>query len=205
MTARTARALRWIAPTVMLALALCGCATTRTIDSEVQSFSGTPPAVKGATYLFEHLPSQQAHPEALKALENFAEKALTQAGLVRDEKQAQYTVQVNLTVDQTTRATPSALVSPRVVMAPDGSLWQRLSPFTLEQKWTVYRVHLVIRHRVSAQVSFESKAVFEGPWSDTNNLLPVLLEAALQDFPTPPAGVRKVVIELPPATEKTNP
>jgi hypothetical protein len=39
--------------------------------------------------------------------------------------------------------------------------------------------------------------VFEGPWSDSANLLPVLLEAALRDFPNPPAGVRKVTIELP--------
>jgi hypothetical protein len=205
MTIRVARSFSRIFPIALLALALGGCATTRAIDSEVQSFAGTPPAVKGAAYTFERLPSQQAHPEALKALEDFAEKALTQAGLVRDDQQPLYNVQMDLTVDQSTRASPPALISPRVVMAPDGSLWQRLSPFMLEQKWTVYRVHLVIRHRASAQVNFESKAMFEGPWSDTNNLLPVLLEAALRDFPTPPTGVRKVVIELPSASEKATP
>jgi hypothetical protein len=46
-------------------------------------------------------------------------------------------------------------------------------------------------------VVYETSASFDGTWSDSANLLPVLLQAALQDYPQPPAGSRKVNIELP--------
>jgi hypothetical protein len=54
-----------------------------------------------------------------------------------------------------------------------------------------------MRDLASSQVTFESKAMHEGPWSDGANLLPLVMEAALRDYPNPPNGPRKVVIELP--------
>ena len=36
-----------------------------------------------------------------------------------------------------------------------------------------------------------------GPWADSARLLPTLFDSALQGYPTPPGGPRKVVIELP--------
>ena len=53
-----------IALALLAAIALGGCAATRSIDSDVQSFAGTQSVAKGATYTFERLPSQQADPAA---------------------------------------------------------------------------------------------------------------------------------------------
>ncbi|MFT4267698.1 MAG: hypothetical protein QM586_10860, partial [Xenophilus sp.] len=67
---------------VASALALGGCATSWTVDSQVRSFSALPASVPaGATYRFERLPSQQADPEAQARLEALAEPALAAAGL----------------------------------------------------------------------------------------------------------------------------
>jgi len=40
-------------------------------------------------------------------------------------------------------------------------------------------------------------ASFDGPWNDSGRLLPTILDAALQGYPSPPGGPRKVVLELP--------
>jgi hypothetical protein len=85
----------------------------------------------------------------------------------------------------------------RLVMAPDGTLWQPVSHRLMDSTWTRHRVNLVLRDTASGRVALESSAEFDGPWSDTQHLLPAILEAALQGYPAPPAGVRKVVISLP--------
>jgi proline-rich tail region repeat protein len=46
-------------------------------------------------------------------------------------------------------------------------------------------------------VVYETTASFDGPWVDSAHLLPTILDAALQGYPNPPSGPRKVVIELP--------
>ena len=64
---------------------------------------------------------------------------------------------------------------------------------------TSYRheVSLLLRDLRNGQVVYETRAVHFGPWSDTLNILPALLNAALRDFPNPPAGPRKINIEIP--------
>ena len=49
----------------------------------------------------------------------------------------------------------------------------------------------------SAQVVYETQAVHNGPWADANQIFPVLMQAALQDFPNPPATSRQVNIDIP--------
>jgi hypothetical protein len=139
---------------LLAAIALGGCAATRSIDSDVQSFAGTPAATKGATYTFERLPSQQTQADSQLRLESFAEKALARAGLVRDDAKAQYNVQLTAHVEQTTRAIDPPMLNPRVVMASDGSLWQRVSPIALESKSNRYRVQLVLRDVIGGKVSY---------------------------------------------------
>ena len=64
---------------------------------------------------------------------------------------------------------------------------------------TSYRheLSLILRDLRNSQVVYETRAVHDGPWSDTVNLLPALLDAALRDFPNPPPGPRKINIEIP--------
>ncbi len=191
---------RWLGAGVA-ALLLAGCTLPRMIDSEVESFVGTPGAVLGASYRFERLPSQQAQGLAQDRIEALAAPALERAGLVRDDAHPRYSVQVGVAVLE--YANP-AVRQPRwggYVMGSTGGPWYPGFGggimLSLEPPWYTHTVHVLMRDIASAQVVFESTARFEGPWSDSANLLPAILDAALRDYPTPPAGVRKVVVELP--------
>jgi hypothetical protein len=67
--------------------------------------------------------------------------------------------------------------------------------------WYRHAVRLLLRDTTTAQVVYETTASFDGPWADSVHLLPAVLDAALQDYPHPPLGPRKVVIELTPSEE----
>jgi hypothetical protein len=46
-------------------------------------------------------------------------------------------------------------------------------------------------------VLYETRATHDGIWADARAVLPAMLAAALQGFPVPPAGTRRVNIEIP--------
>lgn len=177
---------------IVLASLLVGCAMPRMIDSDVQSFVGTAPAVTGATYRFERLPSQAANGMQGR-IEALAEEALGNAGLHRNDAAARYLVQVGVGAE----AIRNPYVQPpRVGMVlGSGGLWYQRSLLEMEQPWVRHQVHLLLRDSTSSQVAYETTAVFEGPWGDTLNLLPPMLEAALKNYPQP--GTHRVVVELP--------
>lgn len=191
------RALYWLAA-VATVLSLSACAMHRMIDSEVESFVGPSGAVRGASYRFERLPSQQAQPAAQEHIETLAQAALGRAGLVRNGAHPRYSVQVALKVVQYQPAPryQSHFGSPFI--AADGFPFYPAPLLVLEPPWYSHTVHLLMRDTATGQVAYESTARFDGPWSDSANLLPAILEAALRDYPNPPLGVRKVVIDLPP-------
>jgi hypothetical protein len=58
-------------------------------------------------------------------------------------------------------------------------------------------VSIVVRDAASNAVVFESRATHSGIWTDPRAVLPAMFEAALQGFPTPPAGARRINIEIP--------
>lgn len=178
------------------ALLLGGCAMPRLIDSEVVSFVGTPGAVRGASYRFERLPSQQALGAEQDSVETMAAPALERAGLVRNDAQARYSVQVEVKVEA---YRPAPRIHPHassLLMPYDALPLYPGAPLFLESPWYKHTVHLVLRDSASAQVVYESTARFDGPWADSAKLLPAVLEAALHGYPTPPAGPRTVVMEL---------
>ncbi len=100
----------------LLALLTAGCSGLRVIESDVRASaptatpapapataSATPPASApavepGARYRFERLPSQAEAPAQADAIEAIAETKLKAAGLVRDDAQARYSVQVSSSV-----------------------------------------------------------------------------------------------------------
>lgn len=181
-----------------IVLLLTGCASSRLIDNQVNAFAPQPvPA--GSRYRFERLPSQQANAEQ-DQLEAMAEVALAQVGLKRDDTNADYSVQVSATQ----RAQSVALDRPAIGwnlgwMVGNGGISvgnDALFPGWDTQTNYWHEVGLVMRHRSSQSVVFETRATHDGPWSDSAQILPAMLEAALQGFPTPPAGVRRVNIEI---------
>jgi len=59
------------------------------------------------------------------------------------------------------------------------------------------KVSLLVRNAGSGQVVYETHAAHDGRWNSSPELWGAMLDAALLDFPTPPAGVRQVNIDLP--------
>jgi len=172
----------------------------RLVDSQVNAFAPAPvPA--GSRYRFERLPSQQIHPEAQTQLEAMAEQALAKVGLTRDDVVARYSVQVSATqrAEQTVLDRPALgwnlgwMMGNGGIAVGGGGLFPGLDART--NYWR--EVGLIIRERATQAVVFESRATHDGPWSDSNAILPAMLDAALQGFPNPPAGERRVNIEIP--------
>jgi len=186
----------WLRRTLLLlaAAALTGCSLPRMIDSDVQSFVGNAPAVTGASYRFERLPSQ-ADNGAQDQIEAMAQEALDHIGLQRNDSAAKYLVQVNVSVDGM-RNPHYRPPRPKLVVGSNGLVYEEW-PWTMsvETPWFRHRAQLLLRDSGTGQLAYETAAVFEGPWRDTLNLLPPMLEAALKDYPLP--GKRRVVVELP--------
>ncbi len=185
---------------VLAAAALTGCALPRMIDSDVQSFVGNAPALTGVSYRFERLPSQANHHDQ-DQVEALAQEALDRVGLQRNDDAPRYLVQVNVAVDtlQNPHYRPPR---PRLVVGANGVVYEEW-PWTLsvETPWYRHRAQLLLRDSGTGQLAYETAAVFDGPWRDTLNLLPPMLEAALKDYPLP--GKRRVVVELPAAGRDT--
>ena len=181
-----------------LAVVLAGCAGVRRIDSQVTSFA--PLAVSaGASYRFERLPSQQADADALARLEAMAEQALAKVGLRYQPDQAQLVVQVassrrvqRISFDGGGWGLPLGRVPGH---APLGG--RRLFPGLDTQTLYLRELSLIVRDSASHRVLFETYADNDNPWSDDEAVLPAMLDAALQGFPTPPTGVRRIPIDIP--------
>ena len=179
----------------LMPLLLAGCALPRMIDSQVQSYVGSAPAIRDASFRFDRLPSQQNNAGNQDQIEAFAQTALEQVGMVRSDAAPRYLVQVLLAV-QTVRNPYYRPPRPRLVLGADGRIYEEWPIFmNMETPWFRHSVKVLLRDTGSGQVAYETTAVFDGPWADTVNLLPPMLEAALKDYPQPVQ--RRVVVELP--------
>jgi hypothetical protein len=56
---------------------------------------------------------------------------------------------------------------------------------------------VLMRELASQKVVFETRALHDGPWSDAFAVLPAMLDSALLGFPQPPAGTRRINVEIP--------
>jgi hypothetical protein len=187
------------AAALVCSVALSGCARPRMVDSEVRSFTGGVPAAVGMTYRFERLPSQREGEELRDRIESQATQALQRAGLVHNDSNARYSVQVVVTTVQGVR-NPYARerFGNTSLLIGSGGLSFGFGPmFNADASWYSHTVRILIRDIASTVLVYETSAVFDGPWSDTLNLLPAMLEAALSDYPNANPGPRKVVVELP--------
>lgn len=199
------KALFALSTLVMLAL-LAGCSGMRLVDSDVQAINSAPggaASLAGAHYRFERLPSQ-ATQKQYPRIEALAEAALARAGLVRDEAGAKLSVQVGARVESfLVDRWGSPWADPwwpgsygHVMMGSGAPFWgfgMRYPPSTSYKR----EVSLILRELRSGQVVYETHAVHDGPWHDSEPVLGAMFDAALKDFPQPPAGVRRVDIEIP--------
>lgn len=181
---------------------LAGCASGYLLDNTVQSFSSLPALPAQARYRFDRLPSQQSPAQA--QLEAWADPALYAAGLRRDDASPRYAVQVTGRMD--------------AVLSPWDDPWRRWGPWggwgvgihhhgfgfgmggpwgpLGDSPWYHREVGVIVRELPGNRVVFESHASNDGPWLDSAAVFPAMFTAALQGFPNPPAGPRRVNIQV---------
>lgn len=199
--------------TLLLAFSLTGCATRWVVDSDVRSFANMGDVPAGASYRFERLPSQQIDEAAQQQLEAMAGAALDGVGLRRDDAAPQLSALVGARV--TTELSPWA--DPWLVGGPwpgpgwgygggwggwgprgwYGGGWYGPAFGPPASPWFAREVSIVLRELPSNRVVYETHARNDGPYSNSADILPVMFQAALQGFPNPPPGERRVDIEIP--------
>ena len=185
-------------------LVLGGCATTRIIDSEVRSFAGVTPPAQPASYRFERLPSQDLQSYAQERLETIAQPLLESVGLRKEVTEPKYALVMKASVEAIENPTFSRSWKRQQWLDRDGFMRLPSMGLMLEPSWQRYSVSLVLRDIASSQTVFESSAQHMGPWSDTQQLLPAVIRAALSDYPNAQPQPHSVFIEVSP-TVATSP
>lgn len=199
------------------AVLLGACSTVRTVDNDVRSFSTLPAVPVGTAYRFERLPSQKEMGAPQEQLEAMAQQALAKVGLQRNDAAAKYSVQIGARVQRDAYA-------PWETAWPGGFGWNGLygrdyfvtrsgrvvwSPHPGFGPWgpwpgwnsmdtPYYRreVSVVMRDVATSQIVYETHAAHDGRWSDTGPVLAAMFDAALQGFPQPPSGLRRVDTQI---------
>lgn len=199
--------------TVALAL-LAGCSGLRVVDTDVTSFAQWPVAApepaQATTYRFERLPSQAAGTAAgllsQDELETMTRMALSRYGLVNNPTAPALNVQVGANTRMARRynngwspgfgggvslgtGTAGSFIGLSFPIGAVGGLYD--SPSYLHE------LSVVMRDARSNAVVYETRASHSGIWGDTRAIYPAMLDAALQGFPRPPAGTRRVNVEIP--------
>jgi hypothetical protein len=200
------------AATLCLALAaallLAGCAGMRLVDNQVQAFAaweaGQTPA-PGQGFRFERLPSQQgAQAERQSALEAPVLQRLQAWGLRLEADDPRWLVQVSAQTQRHPRA-PWDDPWPRFGLSGYGHVvtgsGQIVFVPTLHMRMDLpyYERELVVlvRDARDGRVVYETRAAHDGRWHDSPAIWAAMAEAALRDFPQPPAGPRRVDVEIP--------
>ena len=200
---RTAIRHLMLATLVAAGAVLTGCATVRSVSSEVSSFGEWPPERAAGTYSFERLPSQQAQAAASDMLEAAAVPALEKAGF----KPAATGQQPDVLVQVGAR-------DARYGVQPwDDPFWWRggfgywrhgpwVSPrwgISMRYDFPRYesQVAVLIRDRATGKPLFETRAATDSNMRADSAVFGALFSAALMDFPRLGMNPRRVVVELP--------
>ena len=191
---------------VLLALALLsGCSGMRLVDSDVTAFSAwsaAPPA-PNTPYRFERLPSQLAPNAEQDRVEAVAVTSLSKVGMALSAPNARYSVQVIAATEVLQRYADSGTGfgwgRPGVFIG-GGSFGGSVGlsfPFGFSSPYYKRSVVVLMRELATQKVVFETRAVNDGPSSEFSAVLPAMLDSALLGFPQPPAGTRRVNVEIP--------
>ena len=189
--------LKFIASALALA-ALAGCASLNSLDSDVSTYSRWPAGRQPATYRFERLPSQQAHPQQAQVLEDSARRAVEGAGFVAapEGTAPDVSIQLGARITETDRSPFDdpywyGGVGPfhrsmlygrygRPFWGPRFGYW---GPGYYDMPYYEREVAVLIRDKKSGEPLYEARANSDGTSLAVATLLPAMFSAALKDFP----------------------
>ena len=196
-----------------LALSLVGCAAMNNLNNEVSTYGPWPGERKPASYVFERLPSQQAHPEQQQLLEDAARGAVEGAGFVpaADPKNAEYMMQLGARVSSDgpwydndpifwhggLRYGYGRYGYGRWGHGPFGFGFGSGFGTGFNNSTSFDReVALLIRDRKTGQLLYEARASNSGPSASIDRLLPPMFRAAMTNFPGAGPNPRTVTVPL---------
>lgn len=203
---------------IVLASLLTACASgPRIVASDVRTVAAQPPGAAvlvGAHYRLDPTVQGVGQPPAAR-VQALAEPALARAGLVRDDAHAQLAVQVGATVQAYWAGDwgpYGGWSNPRIALGLGygwrggalglgwgGPLWDPSIPMYISE------AHVLMRDLKTGQIVYDSRARHDGPWHNTDAVLAALFVAALEGYPNPPAGVRRVDVPVSPVPAEAAP
>ena len=175
----------------------------RVVDSDVTAFSAwtAAPPVPGTRYRFERLPSQQSANAQQDRIEALATTSLSKVGMALSPADARYSVQVLLVTEIVQRyPEPGFGFGGPGVSIGGGSRGTSIGlsfPIGFGDSYYKRTVSILMRELSSQKVVFETRALHDGPSGDAFAILPAMLDSALLGFPQPPAGTRRINVEIP--------
>lgn len=212
---RGGRGLRWVALGLGLgaALWLSGCASVIRLENDVQSYARWPDRAipkAGDTFRLERLPSQSQAGSEQARLEAQVSARLTAAGLQVVPAHATAFVRWLAEVSARSLRLPHApwedprdrwpgpgLAGRDYVVTGNGRLVPMPIFMNITPPYYQREVSVLLRDARTGTVAYETRAAHDGPWHDSPALWDALVQAALDGFPQPPNGPRRVVIEVP--------
>lgn len=202
------RVLSAIISIAFMTVFMAGCSSMRLVDSDVTAFArwtAAPPG-PGTPYRFERLPSQQVVGAQQDAVEALARTALARVGMELNPPAARYSVQVLTTTQVFDRGLYGGpgyggfgFGAPGMFLGGGnrGAAFGLSFPLGYSDLYYRRELTLLMRDLPSGQVVFETRALHDGVWRDTLGVLPAMLDSALLGFPQPPAGTRRVNVDIP--------
>jgi len=180
-------------------LGVAGCATFDVVPLEIATYGEWPPGRAAGSFVFDRLPSQQADPQAIGALETAARPALERAGfrLAEPGQAAEFSVQLAM---RTTRTELDPWADP---LWWRGGFAGRRRPWVgpawqLELRSAFPRVDrevaLLIRDAASGRPLMEARASHEGTMAGDARLAAAMFHGALIDFPRSGPNPRQVTV-----------
>lgn len=199
----------WPAVVLALGLALGGCTSgPRVVTAQVHTVSAQAPGaavLDQARYRFAVSPAVPEPGQMDSArLQQLAEAELARHGLVHAPDQARLSVEVTARVQAywvDGWGHPHGSLSRMtfgIGVARGGWGFGLGGPLWVDDSIPAYASELtvIMRDVQSGQIVYDSRARHDGRWHNTDAVLAALVAAALQGYPEPPQGARRVDVPL---------
>lgn len=185
----------------VITLALAGCSSTRVIDNDVRTFSTLAAMPEPPTYRLQRLPSQQIDSPFRDMIERIATEELARVGMQRDDTNGALRLELGAYANA---YLPNWPYYDNFGFGFGYGPWGWSPAFGYWGSWrdrppTLYvrEVRLILRDG-EGNVVYETSARYDDIWTNDEAIYRALFRSALDGFPTPPQGVRRIRHEIVP-------